>query len=63
MHDSHEVKQKDFDRTLFLNQNRISVLRFRNEDVEQDIETVLEKIKADINEKSRDNHMFRPPTP
>ena len=63
VHDSPEVKQKDFDRTLFLNQNRISVLRFRNEDVEQDIETVLEKIKAYINEKSRDNHMFRPPTP
>ena len=33
VHDSVEARQKDEERTVFLNQNRISVLRFKNDEV------------------------------
>ena len=45
VHNDEKVKQKDEERTVFLKQNRIQVLRFRNEEVEQNIEYVLERIK------------------
>ena len=48
IHDSVEAHQKDVDRTAFLNQNRISVLRFRNEEVEGNVEEVLERIREYI---------------
>ena len=49
IHDNEDAKQKDADRTVFLNQNRISVLRFRNEEVESNIEDVLNRIREFIN--------------
>ncbi|MBQ8096876.1 MAG: DUF559 domain-containing protein [Prevotella sp.] len=45
VHDDPIQKKKDEDRTCFLNANRIHVLRFRNEEVENDIEKVLEQIR------------------
>ena len=48
VHDSIEAQQKDTDRTLFLNQNRIHVIRFRNEEVEQHLEDVLKRIREQI---------------
>ena len=45
VHNDEKVKQKDEERTVFLKQDRIQVLRFRNEEVEQNIEYVLERIK------------------
>lgn len=45
VHNDEKVKQKDEERTVFLKQDRIQVLRFRNEEVEQNIEHVLERIK------------------
>ena len=51
VHDSEEVRQKDADRTLFLKENKIKVLRFRNEEVETDIEDVLKRIRLFINQE------------
>jgi len=48
VHDSPEAKQHDCDRTVFLNQNRISVLRFRNEEVENNMGEVLQRIREFI---------------
>ena len=63
VHDSTENKQKDAERTLFLSQNRIYVLRFRNEEVEHHIEKVINQIKEVVNERKRNKPLFRPPTP
>ena len=49
IHEDENVKKKDEDRTNFLNQNRIFVLRFRNEEVEQDMNGVLSRIREFIN--------------
>ena len=51
VHDSEEVRQKDADRTVFLKENKIKVLRFRNEEVETDIEDVLKRIRLFINQE------------
>ena len=51
VHDSGEVRQKDADRTVFLNENKIKVLRFRNEEIETDIEDVLKRIRLFINQE------------
>ena len=48
IHENASVIEKDIDRTVFLNDNSIHVLRFRNEEVEKDIEKVLNKIKEYI---------------
>ena len=63
VHDKDDNKQKDEERTEFLKQNRIHVLRFRNEEVEQDIGNVLERIRDYI--KSSDNRLsvVQTPTP
>ena len=45
VHDGLEAQQKDADRTAFLNEHRISVLRFRNEEIESDVECVLNRIR------------------
>ena len=37
IHNDENVRQKDNDRTIFLNQNKISVIRFKNNEVETDI--------------------------
>ena len=45
IHDTLEIQQKDKDRTYFLNQNKINILRFRNEEVENDINDVIARIR------------------
>ena len=60
VHDSDEQQQRDAERTMFLNQNRIKVIRFKNEEVEEDIEKVLSTIRKFINDEIC---LFRPPTP
>ena len=60
VHDSDEQQQRDAERTIFLNQNRIKVIRFKNEEVEEDIEKVLSTIRNYINDEIC---LFRPPTP
>ena len=49
VHNTAEQQEKDADRTTFLNQNRIHVLRLKNEEVETDIQRTLDKIKDYIN--------------
>ena len=49
IHNNENVRKKDEDRTVFLNQNRIFVLRFKNEEVEQDVDGVLRRIREFIN--------------
>ena len=49
VHDDEFIKQKDEERTRFLEQNRIRVLRFRNEEVELGINDVLIRIQEFIN--------------
>jgi very-short-patch-repair endonuclease len=49
IHDEEQVRLKDEERTEFLLEQRIHVLRFRNEDVENDVEGVLERIREYIN--------------
>lgn len=45
VHIEQIVKEKDEDRTEFLNKNRIKVIRFTNEEIETDIAGVLNRIK------------------
>ena len=45
-----DVKQKDEDRTEFLVNNKIHVLRFKNEEIENNINQVINKIKEKINQ-------------
>ena len=49
IHDEEVTRQKDEDRTDFLRQNRIQVVRFKNEEVEQNIDNVLDRIRDFIN--------------
>ena len=48
IHDEEQVRLKDEERTEFLLEQIIHVLRFRNEDVENDVEGVLERIREYI---------------
>ena len=48
IHNSKEVKEKDLNRDAFMNENGIRVLRFRNEEIENEIESVVEIIKREI---------------
>ncbi|MBO6059048.1 MAG: DUF559 domain-containing protein [Bacteroidaceae bacterium] len=48
IHDTIACRQKDEARTEFLQANKIKVLRIRNEEVEEDINKVLYRIKQFI---------------
>ena len=63
VHDNEIVKQKDKERTLFLQQQKIHVLRIKNEEVEEDIEDVLNKIREYINSINRDCEAVQTPNP
>ncbi len=53
VHDSIEAQLKDAERTSFLHANGISVIRFGNEEFENDIEHVLQQIREFINSEAR----------
>ena len=53
IHDTPETREKDEERTEFLNHNRINVIRFRNDEIENDVKNVLQRIKDYINEEYR----------
>ena len=57
------MKQKDEERTIFLKENRIKVLRFRNEEVEQNINDVLERIKVYIRSINQGQEVVQTPNP
>ncbi|MBO5539268.1 MAG: DUF559 domain-containing protein [Prevotella sp.] len=63
VHDDPVQKEKDRERTLFLNQSRIYVLRFKNEELEDHVELVLKRIREYIkNEIQEHRPVNRPPT-
>ena len=49
VHDEERVRIKDEERTEFLCEQRIHVLRFRNKDVETDVDGVLNRVREYIN--------------
>ena len=49
VHHEERVRIKDEERTEFLCEQRIHVLRFRNKDVETDVDGVLNRIREYIN--------------
>ena len=63
VHDEEKIKIKDEERTEFLKQNKIHVLRFRNEEVEQDIENVLERIRDYIRSINQGQEGVQTPNP
>ena len=63
VHDEKKIKIKDEERTEFLKQNKIHVLRFRNEEVEQDIENVLERIRDYIRSINQGQEGVQTPNP
>ena len=63
VHEQERVKLKDEDRTSFLRQQRIHVLRIKNEEVETNIEEVLKKIRNYINSINRDSEVVQTPNP
>lgn len=52
IHLKPEVKEKDINKDAFLNENGISVIRFRNEDVLNNLEKVLFNINSRIEVES-----------
>lgn len=48
IHLKPEVKEKDLNRGAFLNRNGIEVVRFKNENILNDIEKVLKKLEHQI---------------
>lgn len=45
IHDTAECKEKDDDRTAFLNHHGIVVTRIRNEEIETDVATVVTRLR------------------
>ena len=54
VHNTLEAQHHDYERTLYLNECKIHVIRFKNEEVEQNMEEVLSKIRDYIY-----NHILR----
>jgi very-short-patch-repair endonuclease len=48
IHDEELMIQHDANRTTYLNRNGIKVLRFKNQEVFEDIERVLDKIRKEF---------------
>ena len=52
IHQRTDVVEKDKERTSFLESNGIKVIRFTNDEIENDISDVLERIRRFINNNS-----------
>ena len=52
LHQRTDVVEKDKERTSFLESNGIKVIRFTNDEIENDISDVLERIRRFINNNS-----------
>ena len=48
IHSMKEVKEKDINRDAFMKENGIRVLRFRNAEIENEIEKVIQIIETEI---------------
>lgn len=62
-HDGDEAREHDRERTEFLNQQGITVIRFRNEEIEGDVENVVCKIKQFINNRDWGTRYVKTPNP
>ena len=60
---SNEAKFNDENRTAFLEQNGITVIRFRNEEIETDINDVVCRIKDFINNRDWVRRYDKDPQP
>ena len=63
VHETEEAKEYDQERTMFLNQYGITVIRFRNEEIENDIERVINEIKDTINNGDWEFRYVKTPKP
>ncbi|MBR2234667.1 MAG: DUF559 domain-containing protein [Prevotella sp.] len=63
VHDSVEAQKKDKERSEYLNYYQIHVIRFRNEEVEQEIQMVLKKIREFINNIINPKTVVQTPNP
>ena len=48
VHDNAEAKRRDAERTSWLEAQGIRVIRFRNEEVERDLDAVIKRIRMEI---------------
>ena len=63
VHNTEEAKFHDRERTLFLNQYGIKVIRFKNEEIENNIEAVINVIKDTINNGDWEFRYVKTPNP
>ena len=63
VHDDEIVKQKDKERTKFLETSRIHVIRFKNDEIENDIEDVKKRILEYIHSMNRSCEAVQTPNP
>ena len=58
VHDSNEAQHKDAERTAFLRDHGIRVIRFRNEEIEKDMDGVMLQIR-EIIDKQTGHHRYQ----
>ena len=63
VHDSPEAQTHYQERTEFLEQQNIKVIRFKNEEIENDMENVVNKIKEFINNRDWATRYVKTPNP
>ena len=63
VHNTDEAKEYGEERTSFLNQYGIKVMRFKNDEIEDDIEKVINKIKETINNGDWEYRYVKTPNP
>ena len=63
VHDTPEAQAYDHERTAFLEQQGITVIRFKNDEIEDNLEGVVEKIKTTINNRDWGQRYVKTPNP
>lgn len=63
VHETTEAKEYDKERTVFLNHYGIKVIRFRNEEILNDLEEVINKIKDTIKNGDWELRYAKAPNP
>ena len=63
VHDSPEAQEHDAERTAFFEQEGITVIRFKNDEIEDNVEGVVEKIKDFINNRGWGLRYVKTPNP
>ena len=63
VHDTEEAMEYDQERAMFLNQYGITIIRFRNEEIENDIDKVINEIKDTINNGDWEFRYVKTPNP